>query len=275
MKKLEKPDLPFDAIFDLCVDNMHLPRRQHLQNAKPVLLVKNKEYDTRAGVGELYLIAPHSNVTLTVSKTDMVYLYDGKLLQQGRSYYDILLTSAPHDTCPFCGQRKVKTLDHYLPKKLYPSFAITPVNLVPCCSDCNKDKSTEDARSRDEELLHPYYDDIGEMIWLNAKVVESFPVSILFSINDFSASDKVLHTRITNQFELLSLGKLYASHAAEELENIRGALTDLKDLADDSSLGKYLQLQFNSCFRRNPNSWNTAMYRALLSSEWFQRLEFI
>lgn len=274
MKKLDKPDLPFDDIFDVCVENMRLPRKRHLQDAKPILIVGNDEYDARADTGELYTIASHTNVTANVSKDDMVYLYEGKLLKEGRSYYDILLTSAPHGTCPFCGQRKVKTLDHYLPKTLYPTFAITPLNLVPCCSDCNKDKDTEDANSPEEQLIHPYYDDIGELIWLNAEVVEYLPVSIVFNVSDFSTSDGVLHTRVTNHFKILGLGELYAAHAAEELENIRGVLVDLKALPDDDSLRFYLRLQRDSCFSRNPNSWNTAMYSALFSSDWFNDQDF-
>lgn len=274
MKKLDKPDLPFDDIFDDCIENMRLPRKQHLRDAKPVLILNNEEYDARADATELYMIAAHTNVTVNVSKDDMVYLYEGKFLKEGRSYYDILFTSAPHDTCPFCGQRKVKTLDHYLPKTLYPSFAITPLNLVPCCSDCNKDKDTEDANSQEEQLIHPYYDDIGELIWLEAEVVESLPVSMVFNVQDFSASNEVLHARIINHFKTLSLGKLYAVHAAEELENIRGALVKLQASPDDDALRNYLQLQHDSCNERNPNSWNTAMYSALLASDWFNDQDF-
>ena len=246
MKKLDKPDLLFDSIFDDCVENIRLPRKRHLQAAKPVLIVNNDKYDIRADAAELYTIASHTNVTANVSKDDMVYLYDGKFLKEGRHYYDILLTSAPHDTCPFCGQRKVKSLDHYLPKALYPSFAITPLNLVPCCSDCNKDKGTEDANSQDEQLIHPYYDDIEELVWLHAEVVERLPISIVFSVNDFSDADELLHARISNQFTMLGLGKLYASHAAEELENIRGVLVSLKASPDEDIFSNYLQMQFAS-----------------------------
>lgn len=160
MKKLNKPNLLFDRIFNDCVSNMRMPRKRHLQNAKPILDASNNDYDLKANASELYTIAAHTKVTANVSTEDMVYLYEGKLLKEGRNYYDALLTSAPHDTCPFCSQRKVKSLDHYLPKARYPSFSITPMNLVPCCTDCNKDKDTEDANLEEEQLIHPYYDDI-------------------------------------------------------------------------------------------------------------------
>lgn len=100
-------------------------------------------------------------------------------------------------------------------------------------------------------------------------------MAIVFNVVDFSSEDKILHARITRQFELLGLGKLYSSHAAEELENINGVLTALKVFPDENALVTYLQLQYNSCFSRHLNSWNTAMYRALLSSEWFHQLKLI
>lgn len=273
MKNLNKPNLPFDNIFSDCVSNMRMPRRRHLQNAKSMLDARNGDYDLKASTGELYTISSHTNVTANVSTEDMVYLYERKLLKEGRTHYDELMTSAPHDTCPYCSQRKVKSLDHYLPKTRYPSFSITPMNLVPCCSDCNKDKGAPDPGLEEEQIIHPYYDDIGGVIWLNAEIIEREPVAVVFNVAEFSSADEILHARITQQFELLGLGKLYSSHAAEELENINGVLTALKRVPDRNALVDYLQLQYDSCFDRHPNSWNTAMYRALLSSEWFQQRE--
>lgn len=274
VRKLQKPDLVFEDIFDDCTDNMQNPRKHNLQAAKQILIDLSIDYDDKAEVGELYIFQRHENVTANVAKKDMVYLYEGKLLNEGRAYYDQLLSSSPHNTCPFCSQRKVKSLDHFLPKTLYPAYAITPYNLVPCCSDCNKDKDTLDADTAGEELIHPYYDDLGDLIWLNAEVIERAPISFQFTVNDFSEEDEILHARISNQFKVLSLGKLYSSHASEELENIRYTLQMLSETGDAIALNKHLETHYNSCFDRNPNSWNSAMYRAVLNSDWFKEQNF-
>lgn len=51
------------------------------------------------------------------------------------------------DRCPTCGrllERHSKTevcnadLDHFLPKSIYPQFALYPPNLIPICKDCNQ-----------------------------------------------------------------------------------------------------------------------------------------
>src|SRR5262245_19880217 len=75
--------------------------------------------------------------------SEMVAVYDNRLVKKtapGRRIYDKIFTSAPNDKCPLCGHRNVKTLDHYLPKALFPALTVTPINLIPACSDCNKAK---------------------------------------------------------------------------------------------------------------------------------------
>lgn len=272
MKSLEKPNLLFDQVFDDCVANMQEPRKGSLQAAKSVLRSKDSDYDAKAQTSLLYTFSRHTSVTANVEKADMVYLYDRKLLKEGRHHYDLLKNSAPHNTCPFCSQRKVRSLDHYLPKTLYPSFSISPMNLVPCCSDCNKDKDTIDASTIEDQLIHPYYDDLGDVIWLGAEVIELEPVAIVFKVNDFSSTDMVLHARVTNHFDLLGLGDLYSSHAAEELQNISGTLASLENAYDENLVERFLRLQYNGCFSNSPNSWKTAFYRSLLDSQWFQTL---
>ncbi|TGA97710.1 hypothetical protein E4665_11460 [Sporolactobacillus shoreae] len=60
--------------------------------------------------------------------------------QLGRPYYDLFLSLPPNEKCPYCGQKKVSTLDHFLPKSVYTPLIVTPTNLVPSCKDCNTEK---------------------------------------------------------------------------------------------------------------------------------------
>ncbi|MDP7142063.1 MAG: hypothetical protein QF692_08860 [Alphaproteobacteria bacterium] len=273
MKKIDVANINYDDLFEACVTSMQQPRQAYLRAAKPQLDLNNNQYETHAGLGSLYQVSQHTDITSDVGKDDMVYLYDGKLLDKGRDYYNLLLGAAPYDTCPFCSQRKVKSLDHYLPKTLYPSFSITPLNLIPCCSDCNKDKGTKDANTASEQFLHPYFDDLNGLIWLKAELTQRIPISFVFSVVDISSLDSILYNRILHQFEVLNLGALYASHAAEEFENIRRMLVKLQSCPDDGALAKYLQMQLDTYKSTDLNSWATAMYEALLNSEWFLEMD--
>lgn len=62
--------------------------------------------------------------------------------------------------CPACGEAGApNTLDHYLPKRKYPHFCITPYNLFPMCDACQgkKGEKTGDA-ANPRFFLHPYFD---------------------------------------------------------------------------------------------------------------------
>lgn len=62
--------------------------------------------------------------------------------------------------CPACGELgKPNTLDHYLPKGLYPHFCVTPVNLFPMCDACQKEKLEKTGTTAEPRFfLHPYFD---------------------------------------------------------------------------------------------------------------------
>lgn len=66
--------------------------------------------------------------------------------------------------CPSCGEEGTpNTLDHYLPQKRFPQFAVTPANLIPMCDICQgkKGEHTLDANGR-RVFLHSYFDDFIE-----------------------------------------------------------------------------------------------------------------
>jgi hypothetical protein len=62
--------------------------------------------------------------------------------------------------CPSCGEPgKPNTLDHYLPKTLYPHFCVTPLNLFPMCDACQDLKGIKTGNAANPRFfIHPYYD---------------------------------------------------------------------------------------------------------------------
>jgi hypothetical protein len=77
------------------------------------------------------------------------------------------------------------------------------------------------ARPRQEVALHPYYDDLGDDVWLVARVVERRPTALRFGVEVPAAWSPVMAARVLHHFRSLGLAALYASEAAEELINIR------------------------------------------------------
>jgi len=272
MRPLDPPTIDLTIVFDTCIESITPPRKHRLLGAKNTLVDFDALYDDLAQTADLNLFEPHEYVGGSkATKKDMTYVYSAKLVGgAGRHFYDLIRASAPNATCPYCGQRKVTTLDHFLPKSEFPSFAISPRNLVPCCSDCNKSKGSSYAEQADDQFIHPYYDKTDHHPWLVADVVESAPIAVTFRVVHHSEMDDATFIRIKNQFNELQLGQLYASHAAEELSNLRHVLSVLMKLSGSTAVYTYLSETAESYADNQPNSWNTAFYTALAQSRWFR-----
>ncbi len=99
------------------------------------------------------------------------------------------------DICPMCGGLGKGTLDHYLPKDDYPSFAVLSKNLVPAC-DCNSKRNTTVKGDREpERVIHPYYDTFIKHRVFKAKFSGTFesPQISMIIIDDYHEQKKVLN----------------------------------------------------------------------------------
>jgi hypothetical protein len=272
MRKLPKPAFSVDDIVDDCVRSLQsTDLKTRLRNAKPTITAAAHGYNSRGALGELYLIAGGDAVD-EVSAVEMEKLYKQTFVKSKRTrpIYASLKKACRNDICPLCGQRTVHQLDHYLPVSRHPVLAVTPVNLVPACSECNKVKLAHGPANAKEQTLHPYFDDLTDVRWLFADVEKTQPVSMVFRASPTAGLSPVVTVRITGHFDMFNLGDLYASHAAEELSNIRYGLDLVAsgiDAAND--LRAHLQREAQSRSALYRNSWQTAMYEELAQSDWF------
>jgi len=156
-----------------------------------------------------------------------------------------------------------------MPKMRYPALVVTPANLVPACADCNKAKLEAAPLSSLDATLHPYFDNIEDDLWLEARVLQTYPAALRFGVKSPSHWLVEMTARVEYHFNLLSLSSLYASHAAEELISIRHGLSGLHERAGASAVRQHLADRAASSARGRTNSWQTAAYRAWAGSAWF------
>ena len=272
MRNIPKPIALVSDIFDDCirsVQNQGLKTR--LRTAKPVVLAAAQTYEQKGTVGELFEI-PVSNGVLGVTSEEMHSLYRNTFVKSVRTrpIYTSLKKGCKNDMCPLCGQRTVHQLDHYLPVSQHSALAVTPVNLVPACAECNKVKLAKEAAIAEEQTLHPYFDDLTATRWLYATVQQTNPVSLLFEAKPDAGMSLILQARIVHHFKTFELGNLYTSHAGEELTNIRFGLQEIAKSANPTkALRTHLDQMAMSRRVVHLNSWQTAMYSALAESDWF------
>lgn len=273
MRKLPKPVKKSSEILLLCTSRIrNQDLKSRLEACGEVLDQADKVYEERAGLTKLHLIQSELIVNGDVSREEMEKVYTNRLAKKdgpGRSYYNKVYSSTTNNKCPLCGHRVVTTLDHHLPKSKFPIYAISPVNLVPSCYDCNTVKLTHVSKTSLEEPLHPYFDNFEDKMWLLAEVVETKPACIKFYASQPNGMSDDEFERVKHHIKLLKLHSLYASNSAQELMNINYYITELHNSGGTKEVKNHLEKCFQSCKRVHLNSWETAFYYALSNSIWY------
>ena len=273
MRKLSKPELKAEDVFMTCISIVQdTDLKACLIACKDLVTEATEEFDAKVSTGDIHTIRKESLINGNVTASELKQVYTSRMVGRGtpgRSIYDKLISSPTHGICPLCSHRLVETLDHYLPKSEYPRLVVSPVNLIPSCTDCNRAKSTHSPKNPEEEGMHPYYDDIEEDIWLKALVVHSSPPVVEYYVEPVCSWSDLLKRRVKNHFSSLSLAKLYTSQAAVELTNISHTLESKFKHLGAVGVKFYLGEAADSRFRVNKNSWRTALYKALAQDDWY------
>ncbi len=273
MIRLNKPQMEQSDIIDICTSNMREgEKKQKLCESKEEIVKMSKQYDSLAECGELLDIVEKDKSESGASKSELISLYDDKFSKKGqlaRKYYDEIILLAPNGRCPQCGQRQVKNLDHYLPKSKYPLLAVVPYNLVPCCSECNKNKLDKVPYSREMETIHPYYDDFDDQVWIKAIINEQDPLSFEFYACKPEGWSELKYKRAKNHFITFGLNELYKPYAAEMVITEIGWIKRLlqkcgEDVAKQEILDRMADEQ-----KIRKNTWKAAIYEAIYNNEWF------
>jgi hypothetical protein len=202
----------------------------------------------------------------------MVKVYTNRMVPKksiGRPIYNRIISLPAHARCPFCGIGTVNTLDHYLPKSFFPVFSVTPQNLVPACTWCQREKMEYYPTTDGDQLLHPYYDDLDNETWLNAQVIPGDPAAFQYFVSPPPHWTNEQKKRVASHVKELNLAVLFSSNAGSRLAEIRARLVDLLQKGGAAVVRSHLQEEIASIEKDHRNSWVAAMYRAAISSDWF------
>ena len=178
----------------------------------------------------------------------------------GRAYYDKILAGT-NGKCAICSIGVASTLDHYLPKAEYPTLCVFPANLVPECQACNKNKGKYVPDNNERMLLHPYFDDLSTVIWLDARLVFSSVIGIEY-YNSY-ASNPVIASRITLTLQQYKLLPLFSIQANSDIANNISMWKKQLQNTGTNQLKAFFSMCRASREEEDLNSWASALYRAL------------
>lgn len=280
MRAMTAPNYIASQVFQECINSISDANLFSRLNAVAKNIeIAGDEYRLKALARQLYTIAPNYNhndeiVVGAVTKSELKSVYSDHMVPKAkpaRYIYDAILAQAPFGRCPFCCFGHASTLDHYLPKSRYPKLSVLPLNLVPCCKDCNSGKLADIAITEEQQSLHPYFDhdQYIDQQWLFAAVVESTPVTIRFYVQPPDNWTDASKSRVRNHFSAFKLGGRYSVEASSQLASLRNILACYREIGGAGAVKQHLVIEANSHFEQHKNSWQTAMFQSLASSDFY------
>lgn len=261
--RLDRPDIDDHSLIDSVV-----AERQNGRNAGYFNSIceewkaRSKTYIDAAGNPEI--IKPWPGIEPHKKKFQNLYLSP----KEGSSQKPILdgLRSRSLQLCPACGEDGTpNTLDHYLPKEIFPELSITPANLFPMCDICQGEKGTKTVNSENERLfIHPYFDEFTDRQIVVLEIGKPFeaPVNIIIRPHpELDATDSELVSR-----HLIELGidKRYRRFFRDEYMRLLRLTNNMRDKGQD--IRQNLELFREYALHKSINSWGHVFYMGVLEN---------
>ena len=282
MKKINPPTRDIQFVTDKILNKfksdpdfkeVHLDRANLVIKAdeesewSQTLILHENIYEQYAKEKTLFQCEPMDSVA-SISKDIMRDLYNEDL-KYAEDLREDLYALSPH-VCPICEKSwgyDDQTLDHILPKKKFPQYAITPLNLVVTCNGCNKKKNTKYGNNINQGAIHPYFNfvDLSIMLECVLKIINNDIETIiqlksrdtlLVHTNDLSEES---YQRLVYFFEQYKLGERYSILARQSLQNIIDMYKDyelkpkselIEDIIKENNLQVYTSDINHNFFRK-------------------------
>ncbi|OUS73090.1 hypothetical protein B5G52_05110 [Pseudoalteromonas sp. A601] len=279
MIKLDLKKIDMEYTFNACADGITDKKEQKRYNQSlPELINLADEYVDLGEQGLLYKIPALSKensdkpVVGSIHSDELKELYNYYMVKRpvGRKAYDKIMATA-QERCPFCGGiGNPRNLDHYLPKKHFPLFSITPHNLIPSCRDCNMDgKGTRYAKQLEKQIIHPYLDNFifFNSQWVFAEYKEGQPGEINYYVSapeQWGEHDK---SRVEEHFRAFELARIYGRVASSHLGELLPQLNSMSEqFPDEPELIARILLKPVIESIEFKNHWKRVMYQAIIKN---------
>ena len=273
MKSIPLPQIQMSMFLDNLFNFQKEEKINRFKTASGLLLLFDRLYAAQ-GRNHLLHEFPSGNLLESlISKKELTNLYNYKLVKEnGRPDYLALKKYTSFDyyefielnpQCPYCLVKNVEQLDHYLPKDLYPLLSVSTLNLIPSCSSCNTIKKTLTGKN---QFIHPFFDEISDFEWLFIDVkfekhgiFFECRVNVPLTVKHY----KEYQDKLEFQMDVLTINSIYNVKAIELHYGQIGGCINLMNSSGEEVLRGFWKGCYESSKKMNPNSCDTAFYRAL------------
>ncbi|WP_144118307.1 hypothetical protein [Catellatospora sichuanensis] len=240
------------------------PTKTHLRRVEQNVLAAYAAYDA-----QWHLCSTSSVIAEDDKDAKEALQSNYDLAAEDGDLHQLLFDAAANRRCPMCGCATVRSLDHYLPKSVFPEYAVLSANLVPVCYNCNQTKGNKRAQLADERFLHPYFDVPPTAPILLADVDTYRVVTVNYRLAP-DVVDLSTYRRYLYHLKHLDLYTTFRREANVELQDRADSFRDLFAAGGRVAVLDTVMREARSYAKsRGANDWKTALYRALCTHEEF------
>ncbi|EKO3823466.1 hypothetical protein NTH40_005068 [Vibrio harveyi] len=238
------------------------PNKTYFNQYKDTWKGRVKEYEREKGNPENI-----GNSTEVEHKKKYINLYDSKDVSKCQTPIINSLRNREIQICPACGEDGTpNTLDHYLPKDLFPEYSILSKNLFPMCDICQGKKSTKVLNGEGERIfLHPYYDDflIDKSVKLDIGKPFNAPEYFVLSPSDELGVDET--SLISQHMEELELNARFSKYFKDQYFRLLKLVKSMREreLCVMTQIDSFV-LMANM---KSVNSWEHIFYSGVRNNE--------
>lgn len=237
--------------------------------------VEIKKYETAFNADDFATVPRGVPVSLNGAKQDcedMDGLYSFRSAEMGRLWEEVLSTDGYlNDLCPICEAVKAKTFDHYLPQTEYQLFAVHPLNLIPCCTECNGHKLKAILDDNDKRRFWNAYLDQNtteQYLFCDISEEKGMPKA-KFRVEQGNLPDRYFEI-VKNSFDDLKLDKNYRESSGREIVRLKDACCKYYLKNQTAGLDVCMQTVADTIPDTDVNNWANVLDKALIGTEVFK-----
>lgn len=174
--------------------------------------------------------------------------------------------------CQYCLIGELDTIDHYVPKSIFPEFSVLPRNLVPSCPKCNRLKKDIWLQNGERAIFNLYYDNIPNDNYLHATV--TFPyaktrANVSFKLMRPAGWPDAMFNKVLRHFACLKLIERYDVAGAEYVSEAVAAVKAMDDQSSDWVSNHFRRNAANLSMLYGSNYWKSILAVALANNNDF------
>lgn len=168
--------------------------------------------------------------------------------------------------CPCCGEDGAPgTLDHYLPKTIFPEFSVVLLNLTPMCIDCQLVKDVKYLTDDENKaFFHPYFDDISclliDLTILPDFNAPSFEIAVVDGLSD------ELSGLATSHIEKINFEERFETFCEGKYLHLLKIVADERVQIQPTPIGTLVRVFLRQENEKGFNAWGAIFYSSIIQN---------